>query len=270
VPWELVEKVPWVGDVVEIRFTLVLALCVAVMVAVVVDRTRAWWRSRPRATAGRDANVLAGALAVVMLVPTALVLWPNVPLTTRAVVVPPWYTEVGVTLSRASVVLAYPLAFSGLQSSQAWQAIDHMRWAQAGGGGPEGQPGRAGRARAGFEVLLAASLPLGPPPAPSPSNLAAIREALEMWEVTTIVVPDQAGLPPYEQGRSDAYAVGLFTAAMGRRPSYDHSAWVWSAVAHRGAPVPMDDTTFDHCVTGPPSTTSSRQAVPSCVLSAAR
>ena len=192
------------------------------------------------------------------------------PLTTRAVVVPQWYAEVGATLPRGTVVLAYPLAFSGLQSSQAWQAVDHMRWAQAGGGGPEGQPGRAGRARPGFDVLLDASLPLGPPPAPSPSNLAAIREALRLWEVTTIVVPDQAGLPPYEQGRSAAYAVALFTAALGRRPSYDHSAWVWSAVAHRRASIPLDDTTFAHCVTGPPSTASSRQAVPSCVLSAGR
>ena len=270
VPWRLVEKVPWVGDVVEIRFTLVLSLCVGVMVSVVVDRSHAWWLTRRRTSAPRDANVLTGALAVVMLIPTVLVLWPNVPLTTRAVVVPKWYAEVGATLPRGTVVLAYPLAFSGLQSSQAWQAVDHMRWAQAGGGGPEGQPGRAGRARPGFDVLLDASLPLGPPPAPSPSNLAAIREALRLWEVTTIVVPDQAGLPLYEQGRSTAYAVALFTAALGGRPSYDHSAWLWSAVVHKRAPIPMDDTTFAHCVTGPPSTASSRQAVPSCVLSAGR
>jgi hypothetical protein len=261
-----VEKLPWVGDIVEIRFTLVVSLCVAVMVAVVVDRSRSWWMAHHPMTTGLNGNVLAGILAVAMLVPTAIVLWPNVPLTARPVALPRWFSAVGVTLPPGKVVLTYPLPFSGLQSSQAWQAVDHMQWAQAGGGGPEGQPSRAGRARAGFEVLLDASLPLGVAPVPSRSALAAIRGALRQWRVTTIVIPDQTDLPLYEQGRSTAYAVGLFTAAMGRRPAYTDSAWVWSAAAHTAAPVVMTDRSFDNCVTGAPSMTSSPQAVSSCVL----
>jgi hypothetical protein len=168
------------------------------------------------------------------------------------------------------VVLSYPLPFSGLQSSEAWQAVDQMQWAQAGGGGPEGQPSRAGTARSGFRVLLDASLPLGPPPVPSRSNLTAIREALAQWEVTTIVVPDQAELPVDERGRSNAYAVGLFTAAMGRRPAFHDSAWVWSGVSDQGPSVPLTDAAFDACITGAAATPSTRQAVPSCVLGGAR
>ena len=268
VPWQLMEKLPWVGDVVEIRFTVVLTLCASVMVAVVIDRSRAWLIARRATAVTLRGSIFAVAIAVAMIVPSAIALWPNVPLTARAVVLPRWYAEVGANLPPGRVVLSYPLPFSGLQSSQAWQAVNRMRWAQAGGGGPEGQPGRAGSARAGFEVLFDASIPLGPAPVPSPSNLAAIRGALDQWGVTTIVVPDQDDLPAYEQGRSALYAVGLLTAAMGRPPAYNHSAWVWSAVGRRGAPVPMTRSAFEACITGAPAEASSRQAVPSCVLEA--
>jgi hypothetical protein len=193
-------------------------------------------------------------------------IWPNVPLTTRAVVLPRWFASVGSGLPAGQVVLSYPVAFSGLQASEAWQAVDQMRWQQAGGGGPQGEVSRAGRAKAGFQVLLDASLPLGPAPVPSRSNLAVIREALDLWEVTTVVVPDQDALPLYERGRSNAYAVGLFTAALDRRPVYRDSAWVWSAGSDPSPPMSVTDTAFTACVTGPPSTAASPQAIPTCVL----
>jgi hypothetical protein len=269
VPWKLLEKVPWVGNIVEIRFSIVLTLCAAVMVGIAIDRSRTWFVVHHPTSLRLNGNTVASALAVVMLVPTAIALWPNVPLTTRAVVLPRWYAEVGADLPPGQVVLSYPLPFSGLQSSQAWQAVNRMRYSQAGGGGPEGQVGRAGRARAGFEVLEQASIPLGPPPAPSRFNLTAIREALELWGVTTIVIPDEPHLPHYTQGRSAAYAVGLLTAAMGRPPVYDHSAWVWSAVAVKGPPYSITQSGFDACVTGAASRLSSRLAVPSCIAGSA-
>jgi hypothetical protein len=269
VPWQLVEKLPWVGDIVEVRFTVVLVLCSSILVAVTIDRFRTWLRSRPAAVPFGPGWV-AAALAVIMLIPTAIAVGPNVPLATRAVELPTWYAEVGATLPPGQVLLSYPLPFSGLQSSQAWQALNGMRYAQAGGGGPEGQAGRAGEARPGFEVLFAASFAVGRPPGPTRSNLAAIRRALTIWGVTTIVVPDQEQLPLYERGRSSAYAVALFTAAMGRRPSYRHSAWVWSAVALPGAPIVMSPAAFGHCVAGAPASGAAPQAVPICVLASAR
>jgi hypothetical protein len=258
-----------VGDIVEVRFTVVLVLCSSILVAVTIDRFRTWLRSRPAAVPFGPGWV-AAALAVVMLIPTAIAVGPNVPLATRAVELPTWYAEVGATLPPGQVLLSYPLPFSGLQSSQAWQALNGMRYAQAGGGGPEGQAGRAGEARPGFEVLFAASFAVGRPPGPTRSNLAAIRRALTIWGVTTIVVPDQEQLPLYERGRSSAYAVALFTAAMGRRPSYRHSAWVWSAVALPGAPIVMSPGAFGHCVAGAPAPRAAPQAAPTCVLASAR
>ncbi|HEX7459623.1 MAG TPA: hypothetical protein VF279_03270, partial [Acidimicrobiales bacterium] len=243
VPWQAIATVPWIGNIVEVRFTLVLTLCAAVMVAIVIDRVHTW--ASGRRSGGTPTSWLAAALAVAMFVPTLGAVWSNLPLTTRAVVLPRWYSEVGARLPSGKVVLAYPAPFSGLQSSQAWQAVNSMRWAQAGGGGPEGQPGRAGRARAGFEVLFDASLDLGIAPGPTPAALTAIRRALAVWGVTTIVVPVQADLPLYERGRSSAYAVGLLTAAMGRPPTFGHSAWVWSSVRATGTPVPMTAAAFD-------------------------
>ena len=82
-----------------------------------------------------------------------------------------------------------------------------------------------------------------------------------MGGVTTIVVPDEPELP-LTRRRSAAYAVGLFTAAMGRPPVYDHSAWVWSAVAAQVPPDAINQTGFNACVTGAASRVSSRRAVP--------
>ncbi|HLH29142.1 MAG TPA: hypothetical protein VKW77_09500, partial [Acidimicrobiales bacterium] len=222
VPWQALRHLPLVGNVVEARFTVVLVLCVAVMVALTLDHARA------SAPSGHGRRLVLLALGALALVPTLVVLWPNVPLTTRTVELPPWFREVGSRLPPGEVLLVYPVPFSGLQSSQAWQAVGGMRWAQAGGGGPTGQADRAGRARPGFEVLLAASLALGRPPAPTPARIRAVREALAFWEVTMVVVPDQGSLPPYERGRPTAYAVGLMSAAVGRSPARSHGAWVWS------------------------------------------
>jgi hypothetical protein len=269
VPWTAIEKLPWVGDIVEVRFTTVLILCAGVMVAIVIDRFRSWLTGRTW-PAGIGRSTVAAAVAVVMLVPTLVALWSNLPLTTRAVVLPPWYVAVGSKLPPGQVLLSYPAPFSGVQSSQAWQAVNNMRYAQAGGGGPEGQASRAGRAAPGFKVLFAASLALGGPPGPTGPNLTAIRNALDIWGVTTIVVPDQEDLPLYEQGRSTAYAVGLLTAAMGRRPTFSHDAWTWSSVAAKGAPVPMTKAAFGRCTTGIRASGSQPQAVPTCVLRSAR
>ncbi len=270
VPWDAIDRLPWIGDIVEVRFVLVISLCAAVMLAVVLDRTRGWVDSGRVATRW-PAAVRAGApwVLAAALLPSLVALWPDLPLTTRAVVLPRWYAEVGARLPPGQVVLAYPAPFSGLQSSQAWQAVNRMRWAQAGGGGPEGQADRAGAARAGFEVLAAASLGLGSAPEPTPAALAAIRHALAVWRVTLIVVPDQPGLPGYDHGRSTAYAVGLFTAATGRPPVYDHQAWVWSS-GTTGAPVPLSDPAFTTCTSGAVAADPARLAVPDCVLGSPR
>jgi hypothetical protein len=270
VPWQALAHLPWVGDIVEVRLTVVLTLCAAVMVGVVVDRTRTWALARPPGRPRRLGAAVVGGVAALAVVPTLVVLAPNLPLTARPTVVPRWYTTVGAHLPPGRVLLTYPVPFSGLQSSQAYQAVTHLPWAQAGGGGPAGEADRAGRSEPGFRVLAAASLPLGPAPGADPATLAAVRRALAAWEVTTIVVPVQPGLPVYAQGRGAAYAAAFFTAVEGRAPRVEASALVWSGVARPAAAVPVSPTALAACTTGPPGRAPSPLAVPACILAAGR
>ena len=208
-------------------------------------------------------RLAVGTAAALVFVPSLVVLWPNLPITTRPVVLPAWFEDVGAHLPAGNVLLVYPTPFSGLQSSQAWQAVNRMQWAQAGGGGPTGQAQRAGPARPGFEVLSQASLALGPAPVPTAANVAAVRQALGYWGVTIIVVPDQGQLPPYERGRSTVYALGLLTAVVGRPPAYRQGSWVWTSVQSPAAPV-MSVAAFERCAGTGAGTTP--QTVPGCIL----
>ena len=260
VPWQAVERIPWVGDIVEARFTLVVALCVAVMAGIVADRV--WC----------EAGEVAGwAVVAAAVVPTVIVLWPNLPLTTRPVVVPRWFAEVGHTLPPGKVVLAYPAPFSGLQSSQAWQALDAMRWAQAGGGGPEGQPVHAGAAR--VRGSKCSSVRRWPSHRcrrrHRPTWPRSVRRSRHggspRWSSRT-----SRGSPIYEQGRSPTYAVAFMTAAIGVAPAYDHEAWVWSSVPRSSPPLVVSTAAFTACTTGAAAVDQRPEAVPDCVLGSAR
>ena len=260
VPWSALQHLPLIGDIVEVRFVLVVTLCVAALAARAVDGAHTWLAVR---APGRRPDALGWAVVVAAVAPTVAVVAPNVPLTVRPVVVPAWFAQEGAALPPGRVVLTYPLPASGLQSSQAWQAVDRMAWAQASGGGPAGQAFRTvPAARPGFEVLVAASLPLAAAPEPTAANLAAVRAAAAAWRVTTVVVPVQEVLPLVERGRSTAYAVGLLTAAFGRAPTYAHQAFVWHDVAGAPAPVPVGAVRFAACTGG----ARTARAVPACIL----
>ena len=260
VPWDALQHVPWI----EGRGTLVVTLWAAVLVGLAVDHARAALEAHGSIDR-RAGAVVSWALVIAIVAPTAIALGPNLPLTTRTVELPTWYARNGGSLPAGRVVLAYPIPSSGLQSSEAWQAVNAMRWAQASGGGPQGQPSRAGGARGGFVVLSAASLPLGPAPLPTPADVAAVRTALRRWRVTTVVVPDDPGLPVYERGRGGAYGAGFFTAVLGTLPTYVDRAWVWQNVSGAPPPAPVSTDAFRFCTTGPP-TSAGALAVPGCVL----
>jgi hypothetical protein len=136
-----------------------------------------------------------------------------------------------------------------------------------GGGGPGIVPSRAGPEAPGFNVLARVSLPLSPAPQPTNANLNAIRQALAGWGVTTVVVPEQANMPSYNQGRPVSYAVGMFTAALGQAPTLQSKAWVWSGADHPGPERAMTPSAFSSCVgsaeSGSPTTGG---AVAACVL----
>jgi hypothetical protein len=150
----------------------------------------------------------------------------------RPVILPRWYATVAPRLPPGRVLLSYPVAFSGIQSAMDWQAVNAMRYSQAGGGGPQGVPNRAGSAEPGF--ILLARLGFGvltPQPVGTPTQLTAVRHAIAVWGVNTVVVATNPTAPLLQQGHDPTYAAAFMTAALGRPPVIQAGAWVWDDVS---------------------------------------
>jgi hypothetical protein len=150
-----------------------------------------------------------------------------------------------------------------------WQAVDSMHFALAGGAGPAAIPARAGRERAGVEVLTAGSLSVTGPPPGTPATVDAVRQAIAGWGVTTVVVPDPSRLPGYERGRATGWALGVFTAAIGRPPEFRDDAWVWTAAQSPAPALRPSVQSFSACTTDQIWQSGIPQAVPNCVMAAA-
>lgn len=266
-PWRLFAHLPVLVNVVPVNMTFIADFCVAVVLGVILGHVR-------EATAGRfgerGALGMAVATGVLALVPVVVVMWPNLPMTIRQVVVPHWFATAAAH-KPGQVILPYPAALGGIQSSMAWQALSGIPFSMVGGGGPGVTVSRAGKETPGFEVLAGASLPLGPQPEPTAANLRAIRLAMTGWGVTTVVVPDEPTMPTYDRGRSVPYAVGLFAAALGQLPAYRSGSWVWGHVADAGRAVTLPLPAFRQCLdetaeTAPVKTAAQVDAVATCVL----
>jgi len=237
VPWQLFDRVPVLDNVVEQRFTAVAYLAIAVMLAVILDHARRLTLSETRGAPARLAVPAASVVValVVALGPLVAAFAPLLPYEVRPVSLPAWYAIEGPRIRTSAVLLAYPAPFSGIQSSMTWQAVNRLRYSQAGGGGPQGTPGRAGRERAGFLVLSELGFGFTPPPTGTPAQFAAVRTALRGWRVTTVVVPDRTGVA-FVVGHDPHYAVAFLTAALGITPRFEYGAWVWDPVDLRRPP----------------------------------
>ena len=177
-------------------------------------------RPRARVGAGLDGCRRRAGAATLALVPMAITFGPDLPFTMRPVLLPAWYTEVAPTLAPGRVLLSYPTPFSGIQSAMSWQAVNRINYSQAGGGGPQGVARRAGSARAGFNVLASLGFGVGGSEPPgTPAQLAAVRHALSVWQVNTVVIATDTAAPNLQQGRDPTYAAAFFTAALGRLPT---------------------------------------------------
>jgi dolichyl-phosphate beta-glucosyltransferase len=221
-PSHMFAHLPVLSDVIEQRFMLIGFLAAAAMLAIICDHVR---DAVPVVGVG---DALGLAVAAAALVPVAATFAPVLPFTMEAVALPRWYATVAPTLPPGRVLLSYPAPFSGIQVSMAWQAIDAMSYSQAGGGGPEGVPSRAGAAREGFEVLAHLAFSVNTPqPSGTPAQLAAVRQALAVWQVNTVVIAPQPGSSFLLQGRDPTYAAAFMTAVLGRAPHISAGAWVW-------------------------------------------
>jgi hypothetical protein len=235
VPAQLFTRVPVLQNVIEQRYMDVGFLAAAVMLAIILTRTYELlpdWR-------GSSVSLLVAGVA---LLPIATTFAPDLPFAMRPVILPRWYANVAPNLPAGRVLLSYPAPFSGIQSAMSWQAVNRMHYSQAGGGGPQGQAFRAGSAAPGFTVLTELGFGIGMPQAAgTAAEFEAVRHALAVWGVNTVVVATNLGAPLLQQGRDPTYMAAFMTAALGRLPVLQQGAWVWYGVQvgrHEALDVP--------------------------------
>jgi hypothetical protein len=233
-----------------VRYSLIMYLAVAVVLAVGLDRLRAdglfapgaGWRRRlagPRTATPRARAGLCAALAVIGLVP----LVPSLPYASTSFGVPSIFTAAGSPVSNGDVVLSYPLpvGYQNYANDQAllWQAEAGMRFKLIGFRGAVAGPDHKPLLNAGLwlppttvEALLVWSLygqPY-PPPVYGPSTSQAIRTFLARYHVDDItIVPS---------GAPTSTVVSYFTAALGRPPAGFQGTFVWSGVQQLLAQAP--------------------------------
>ena len=263
VPEQLFARVPVFENILEQRYMAVGFLAAAVMLAIILSRTYELlpdWR-------GAGASV---AVAAVALLPIAATFAPDLPFAMRPVILPRWYATVAPNLPPGRVLLSYPAPFSGIQSAMSWQAVNRMHYSQAGGGGPQGQAFRAGSAAPGFRVLTDLGFGVGvPQPTGTTAEYAAVRHALAVWGVTTVVVATNPAAPLLQQGHDPTYAAAFMTAALGRLPVLQRGAWVWYGVqAGRQKALHLPSGTLASCVArsaGRSGRTAATMDAPRCV-----
>jgi hypothetical protein len=280
VPWRVLVKLPLIQNIIPNRFLIVTSLAVAVMLGVIIDHAHAavvrkggpsreasaLAPRRARSSRVRWAAAAVGlGVAAIALLPPAVYLSQQLPLTTQAVELPDWFRTVGMHPGGHQVLLVYPAPFAIQQSAMTWQALDHMSFAMAGGGGPGSAYARAGSERAGQKVIAVNSLGFGNH-VKDRSDILAARHALEGWGVTTVVIPDQPSLSPYQQVKSVPSAVALMTAAIGVPPLHQAHAWVWTGVDRAGPPVVPSVAMYQHCLGGLDGKGAATSSIPSCIL----
>ena len=279
VPWRILARFPIVENVIPGRVFAVVTMCAAAMLAIIVDRThqcagglvRRLARVRPTSvSAAITAGVAAVSVAALATVPIATAIATNVPFTVESIALPPWFADVAPHLPPGQVILPFPPAVAG-GSAMTWQALDSLDFAMPTGGGPESIPSRAGAERAGLEVITNSSVVLLTPARATTANIAAVRDALAGWGVTMVVVPyPTETVPHYDRASQTAWALGMFTLAIGREPHYVDDAWVWTGVRSPAPMLTIAPGDFASCAnehtwrSGPP------QAVPVCVTKASR
>lgn len=289
-PWRLFAHLPLVGDILPIRFGILVTFGVAMLFCVALDRwetaaTR-WLRSKQtvgqhrtsddqaapdrrsqgRAAGFRRARVAAGVVITVVgmaaMAPVAAA--TPVPFTVRSSSPPAWFTVDAPSLPAGTIVLVVP--FTG-QRAMGWQAQIGLHVALAGGFAVV--PSSNGRSAfvdppSGVLAVLGrlSPDPLSLVPTTEPSSqhdVAEVRSALEQWHVGATVIT--------QVGRHPTASVAFFTAVYGRIPRFRQGVWVWTGPPGP-EPGPLSPTVLAACTTGADSP-STPLAVPRCVLAAA-
>jgi hypothetical protein len=301
-PW--LARLPFLKNVYLLHFVLFVYLSVAVLLAVIVDRTRSAIRqlgeSTDAASTGRTppkrsafyswSGALAGlVVAVVAIAPPAAYVAKSIPMTVEAVAVPTWFRTVAPRLPGHAVVLALPAPFTTTtpgvkwetpdgehhllasgwkQAALTWHALSGQRYSLVGSGGlGVGAKHDAGEDQ-GQNIITRVTFAYGSSPTVTSSDIIAVHRALSDWGVTTVVLPDQPELPSYDQVASVTAMAALLSAATGAKPAHVADAWVWRQVNHDNPQAYLDAAQYQRCTSG--LTTSGAVAVhrtTACVLS---
>ena len=233
-PWQVLAGQPVLQNIIPSRFLLVTYLSLGAILAMVVDHARAAVVARRTPVDGAGAarwGAVAGVgVAAVGLVPVAAYLSPTVPMVTQTVRSPTWFSSVAPHLPDGTVLLVFPVPNQVIESAMAWQATAGFPYAMVGGGGPGGVIERTGVERPGADAVARASFSFTGQRL-RPGDVVATRKALVRWGVDEAVLPDQPGLPAYDQVTSVPYTVAFMTAVTGRAPHLQARSWVWDHAA---------------------------------------
>jgi len=264
-PWQLFGHLPLLENVFPYRFVIVAYLAAGIMLGLIVDHTYVAVRahrhrirpdSPPRGSDGAGTQssrwpaLLVGIIvSAVAVVPMAVYLAPTVPFPSQSVVFPAWFRTVAPHLAGRQTLLVLPMPFF-LEVPLTWQALNQMHYSLASGVGPEGSPSRAGKALGGQILLDDMSAPSVNVPVVDPGGIRAVRQAMDDWGVTTVVIPADEDAHRYEwRVISVPVAVELMTLVTGERPVHQEHAWVWYGVKHDGPPAIRSTAVFDRCAT---------------------
>jgi hypothetical protein len=201
--------------------------------AIVVDRTWAWWSARDASAGGAGGHsrrrLAAGAAAIgvgiVALVSPAL--GSPIPFSTRPIAVPAVYRSPLLrNLPAGTILFGYPVPNGFFADPLVWQAEEYMPYNLVAGYGfipslsgptPTGQllPSPA------YEVFQDAQVGILPPK-PTPTEVAGVRADFRAWHVSVVV--EYVGYGVIEQPTQLAAVVD---AATGVRPQRVDGARVW-------------------------------------------
>jgi hypothetical protein len=278
-PWQLIANLPEFENVIPGRFVLLIFLCLAVMLGLIVDHTygavRGWSDAKqersqdlsasgqPRRRSTFPGPLAAALVAIIALLPIATYLAQAVPVAAQPVVLPQWFRTAAPRLSAGQVLLVLPMP-GLIESPLTWQVVGGMHYATVDGAGPESVLSRAGSERKGQAVIAEDSTTYGVELI-GPDDVAAVRQSLDEWGVTMVVISAQAP-SGFETVTSVPLSVALMTAATGQRPIEQLGAWVWSGVRHSPPPRVSTAASAKRCVRGVGSSSSSIERMVSCIL----
>jgi hypothetical protein len=211
-PWAAIDSLPLLESAVPNRFMLLTDLFAGLLLALFVDRVRAW------ATVPKlGALVMAGAACLALL--------PRGPLGGVPVEVPAFFTGREVDrIPEDSVALLAPFPKAANAAPMFWQAMADLRFRIPGGyfvgPDPNGKPRYGANARplSGWMAKIRSGWRS---PSLKPALRAQLVDDLVYWRVGTVVVG------PMARPGTQATMLAFFTDLLGRPPSSVAGVWVW-------------------------------------------